>query len=76
MISLPVFNVLLQFTLLIAFACGADLNDQVAGSWGRMDFFLFVTITGWIIVIIVLVLFVSDLISKINLTIDWNIPVG
>jgi len=63
-----------QFTLMIAFALGADAAQ--IGTWGRMDFFLFVTITSWIIVIAVFVLFVVNIISKINLTIDWNIPVS
>ena len=63
-----------QFTLMIAFSLGADAAQN--GTWERMDFFLFVTITSWIIVIAVFVLFVVNIISKINLNIDWNIPVS
>lgn len=60
---------------MIAFALGADAAEQI-GTWGRMDFFLFVTITSWIIVIAVFVLFVVNIISKINFNINWNIPVS
>jgi len=73
--SIPgILKIVEFFTLMIAFALGADAA-QIIGTWGRMDFFLFVTITSWIIVIAVFVLFVVNIISKINLTIDWNIPV-
>ena len=59
---------------MIAFALGADI--QYIGTWGRMSFFLFVTITSWIFVIAVFVLFALNIISMINLNIDWNIPVS
>jgi len=59
---------------MIAFALGADI--QYSGNWGRMSFFLFVTIMSWILVMAVFVLFAFNIISKINLNIDWNIPVS
>ena len=59
---------------MIAFALGADI--PYFGTWGRMNFFLFVTITSWIFVIAVFVLFALNIISMINVNIDWNIPVS
>ena len=59
---------------MIAFALAADID--YIGTWGRMSFFLFVTITSWILVIAVFVLLAFNLTSKINLNIDWNIPVS
>jgi len=70
--SIPgILKIVEFFTLMIAFSLGADLP----GTWGRMKFFLFVAITSWIIVIAVFVLFALNIISRINLNIDWNIPV-
>jgi len=72
--SIPgILKIVEFFTLMIAFALGADI--QYSGNWGRMSFFLFVTIMSWILVMAVFVLFAFNIISKINLNIDWNIPV-
>lgn len=72
--SIPgILKIVEFFTLMIAFSLGADIS--YFGTWGRMSFFLFVTITSWIIVIAVFVLFALNIISRINLNIDWNIPV-
>jgi len=72
--SIPgILKIVEFFTLMIAFSLGADL--PYGGTGGRMSFFLFVTITSWIIVIAVFVLFALNIISRINLNIDWNIPV-
>ena len=59
---------------MLAFAIAADVN--IISSKSRMDFFLFVTVTSWLLVIAVFVLFAFNIISKINLSIDWNIPVS
>ena len=58
---------------MIAFALAADFKGS--GSWGRMDFFLFVTVTSWLLVIAIFVLFAFNVISVINVNIDWNLPV-
>ena len=58
---------------MIAFALAADSKGLV--SWGRMDFFLFVTVTSWLLVIAVFLLFAFNVISVINVNIDWNLPV-
>lgn len=73
-ISIPgILKIVEFFTLMLAFALAADVD--YLGTWGRMNFFLFVTITSWLLVIAVFVLFAFNIISKINLSIDWNIPV-
>ena len=58
---------------MIAFALAAD--SKGSSSWGRMDFFLFVTVTSWLFVIAIFVLLVFNVISVINVNIDWNLPV-
>ena len=58
---------------MIAFALAADFKGS--SSWGRMDFFLFVTVTSWLFVIAIFVLFALNVISVINVNIDWNLPV-
>ena len=58
---------------MIAFALAAD--SKGSSSWGRMDFFLFVTVTSWLFVIAIFVLFAFNVISVINVNIDWNLPV-
>lgn len=71
--SIPgILKIVEFFTLLLAFAIAADVYY---GRSGRMDFFLFVTVTSWLLVIAVFVLFAFNIIAKINLSIDWNIPV-
>jgi len=75
--SIPgILRIVEFFTLMLAFALAADSKERVFGSWswGRMDFFLFVTVTSWIIVIVVFILFAFNVIAKINLNIDWNVP--
>lgn len=72
--SIPgILKIVEFFTLMIAFALGADI--PYIGTWGRMSFFLFVTITSWILVIAVFILLAFNITSQINLNIDWNIPV-
>ena len=58
---------------MIAFALAADFKGSY--SWGRMDFFLFVTVTSWLFVIAIFVLLAFNVISVINVNIDWNLPV-
>ena len=60
---------------MVAFALGANVTEAPLNTWGRMDFFLFVTITSWIVVMVAFVLFAFNVIAKINLHINWNIPV-
>ncbi|CAH3161270.1 unnamed protein product [Porites lobata] len=72
--SIPgIIKIVEFFLLMIAFALAADFKGSF--SWGRMDFFLFVTITSWLFVIAIFVLFVFNVISVINVNIDWNLPV-
>ena len=40
-----------------------------------MDFFLFATVTSWIFVMVFFVLFAFNIKAKINLDLDWNLPV-
>ena len=56
-------------------AFGLAAGSKGSFSWGRMDFFLFVTITSWVLVIAIFVLFAFNVISMINVNIDWNLPV-
>ncbi|KAJ7365071.1 hypothetical protein OS493_007715 [Desmophyllum pertusum] len=71
--SIPgILKIVEFFTLMLAFSLAGSIRF---GTWGEMSFFLFVTITSWLLVIAVFVLFALNLISKINLNIDWNIPV-
>jgi len=75
--SIPgILRIVEFFTLMLAFALAADSKEgiSVVWSWGRMDFFLFVTVTSWILVIVVFILFAFNIIAKINLNIDWNMP--
>lgn len=63
------------FTLLLAFAIASDAYSLLLSNWGNMDFFLFVTVTSWIFVIAIFILFAFNIISKINFNLDWNILV-
>ena len=56
-------------------AFGLAAGSKGSFSWGRMDFFLFVTISSWVLVIAIFVLFAFNVISMINVNIDWNLPV-
>ncbi|XP_078365745.1 plasmolipin-like [Oculina patagonica] len=70
--SIPgILKIVEFFTLMLAFALAADTSYR----WSRMEFFLFVTIFSWILVIAVFLLFAFNVVSKINLSIDWNMPV-
>lgn len=70
-VSIPGVLKIVEFILLLlAFSIAADIN---VANWGRMSFFLFVTITSWLLVIAWFVLFTSNLHTKINLSINWNI---
>lgn len=72
--SIPgIIKIVEFFLLMIAFALAAD--SKGSSSWGRMDFFLFVTVTSWLFVIAIFVLLVFNVISVINVNIDWNLPV-
>lgn len=72
--SIPgILKIVEFFLLMIAFALAADFKG--GWTWGRMDFFLFVTVTSWLVVIAVFILFAFNVISKINVSIDWNVPV-
>ncbi|KAJ7365072.1 CKLF-like MARVEL transmembrane [Desmophyllum pertusum] len=72
--SIPgILKIVEFFTLMLAFALAGSIRYY--GTWGEMSFFLFVTIMSWLLVIAVFVLFALNLISKINLNINWNIPV-
>ncbi|XP_068699475.1 plasmolipin-like [Montipora capricornis] len=63
------------FTLLLAFAIASDAYSIYHYNLGKMDFFLFVTVTSWIFVIAIFILFAFNIISKINFNLDWNILV-
>ena len=54
-------------------AFGLAAGSKGSFSWGRMDFFLFVTITSWVLTIAIFVLFAFNVISKIN--INWDLSV-
>lgn len=70
-VSIPGVLKIVEFILLLlAFSIAADIN---VANWGRMSFFLFVTITSWLLVIAWFVLFTFNLHTKINLNINWNI---
>lgn len=70
-VSIPGVLKIVEFILLLlAFSIAADISFAY---WGRMSFFLFVTITSWLLVIAWFVLFTFNLQTKINLSINWNI---
>ena len=45
-----------------------DSSDYDVGHYGRLEFFLFTTSFGMIIVMIVVMLAISEILEKINLT--------
>ena len=55
---------------MIAFALAADFKGS--GSWGRMDFFLFVTITSWLLVIARFVVSALNLILKLAINVNFG----
>lgn len=70
-VSIPGVLKIVEFILLLlAFSIAADISFAY---WGHMRFFLFVTITSWLLVIAWFVLFTFNLQTKINLSINWNI---
>lgn len=70
-VSIPGVLKIVEFILLLlAFSIAADISFAYRG---RMNFFLFVTITSWLLVIAWFVLFTFNLQTKINLSINWNI---
>lgn len=70
-VSIPGVLKIVEFILLLlAFSIAADISFAYRG---RMSFFLFVTITSWLLVIAWFVLFTFNLQTKINLSINWNI---
>ncbi|XP_015779247.1 PREDICTED: uncharacterized protein LOC107357109 [Acropora digitifera] len=84
--SIPgILKIVEFFTLLLAFSIAGNAYSYVSYygyyhyyysySWGNMDFFLFATVTSWIVVLIFFVLFAFNIIAKINLNLDWNLPV-
>jgi len=68
-------SVFLKITLLLAFSIAGNAYASVFYGYGHMDFFLFATVTSWIIVMVFFVLFAFNIIAKINLPLDWNLPV-
>ena len=56
-------------------AFGLAAGSKGSFSWGRMDFFLFVTITSWVLAIAIFVLFAFNVISKIKVNINWDLSV-
>ena len=61
--------------LLLAFSIAGNTYACSTGGIGYMDFFLFATVTSWIFVMVFFVLFAFNIIAKINLNLDWNLPV-
>ena len=68
----PVFH---KFTLLLAFSIAGNAYANLYYDYGDMDFFLFATVTSWIFVMAFFVLFAFNIVAKINLDLDWNLPV-
>lgn len=88
--SIPgILKIVEFFTLLLAFSIAGNAYSYVSSfvsyygyynyyyshNWGDMDFFLFATVTSWIFVLAFFVLFAFNIIAKINLNLDWNLPV-
>ncbi|XP_074617264.1 uncharacterized protein LOC141876505 [Acropora palmata] len=78
--SIPgILKIVEFFTLLLAFSIAGNVYSYF--SYYRyyyssgMDFFLFATVTSWIFVMVFFVLFALNIIAKINLNLDWNLPV-
>ena len=68
-------SVFLKFTLLLAFSIAGNAYAILYYNYGDMNFFLFATVTSWINVMVFFVLFAFNIIAKINLNLDWNLPV-
>lgn len=74
--SIPgILKIVEFFTLLLAFSIAGNAYASIHYNYGDMDFFLFATVTSWIIVMVFYVLFAFNIIAKINLNVDWNLPV-
>ena len=67
-------SVFLKFTLLLAFSIAGNAQ-AFRSKYGATDYFLFATVTSWIFVMAFFVLFAFNIIAKINLGLDWNLPV-
>ena len=68
----------LKFTLLLAFSIGGNAysyHGYYYSGYGDRGFFLFATVTSWIFVMVFFVLFALNIIAKINVVLDWNLPV-
>lgn len=73
--SIPgILKIVEFFTLLLAFSIAGNAYAFFPKN-GHMDFFLFATVTSWIFVMVFFVLFAFNIIAKINLGLDWNLPV-
>lgn len=74
--SIPgILKIVEFFTLLLAFSVGGNAYASLHFNYGDMDFFLFATVTSWIMVLVFFVLFAFNVIAKINVDLDWNLPV-
>ncbi|XP_044175675.1 uncharacterized protein LOC122947241 [Acropora millepora] len=73
--SIPgILKIVEFFTLLLAFSIAGNAYAFLY-KYGALDFFLFATVTSWIFVMVFFVLFAFNIIAKINLGLDWNLPV-
>ena len=70
-------SVILQVCLLLSFAClsGFTLKYKEPRYGGRFDFFYFATITSWLLVIILFVMFLLRLYERFP-NINWNLVVS
>ena len=70
-------SVILQMCLLLSFAClsGFTLKYKEPRYGGRFDFFYFATITSWLLVIILFVMFLLRLYERL-VNINWNLVVS
>ena len=70
-------SVIFQMCLLLSFAClsGFTLKYEEDVYGGRFDFFYFATITSWLLVIILLVMFLLRLHERFA-NINWNLVVS
>lgn len=70
-------SVIFQMCLLLSFAClsGFTLKYKEERYGGRFDFFYFATITSWLLVIILFVMFLLRLYDRFA-NINWNLVVS
>ena len=76
-VILYLFTMSFQICLLLAFAClsGFTLKFTDERYGGRFDFFYFATITSWLLVIILFVMFLLRLYERLT-NINWNLVVS